>query len=217
MVLLTLIARASDGLLLSGSVQEAEETGRSDMTEYQNKAKQLFRKLGSNAASPSTVDDGEILFHYIVADNVCYMALCEKTFSKRMAFSYLEELREEFSNMHSTQVASAQRPYAFIEFATALQRLKKPYVDSRAHRSGVKKLNDELVDVQRIMVQNIDDVLQRGEHMTSLASKAQELSSQSQIFRKDAAYLNLRSKYAMWAAMALILVVMLLFLRYMVF
>ena len=44
---------------------------------------------------------------------------------------------------------------------TYIQRAKKTYVDNRGRRN-LTNLNTELHDVQRIMVQNIDDVLQRG-------------------------------------------------------
>lgn len=39
-------------------------------------------------------------------------------------------------------------------------------MDSRA-RKNLSNINTELQDVQRIMVQNIDDVLQRGEALNS--------------------------------------------------
>lgn len=42
-----------------------------------------------------------------------------------------------------------------------IQKAKKNYIDSRVRRN-LNSLNNELQDVQRIMVQNIDDVLQRG-------------------------------------------------------
>lgn len=42
-----------------------------------------------------------------------------------------------------------------------MQKAKKSYCDNRARRN-LTHLNTELQDVQRIMVQNIDDVLQRG-------------------------------------------------------
>lgn len=44
---------------------------------------------------------------------------------------------------------------------TYIQKAKKVFTDSRARRN-LSALNTELQDVQRIMVQNIDDVLQRG-------------------------------------------------------
>lgn len=59
------------------------------------------------------------------------------------------------------------RPYSFIEFDTWMQRARKPYVEGgararRAGGSGAEGLGGQLGDVQRIMMQNIDDVLQRG-------------------------------------------------------
>ena len=38
-------------------------------------------------------------------------------------------------------------------------------MDSR-NRRNLSRINDELQDVQRIMMQNIDDVLQRGEQLS---------------------------------------------------
>ena len=48
---------------------------------------------------------------------------------------------------------------------TYMQKAKKSYMDSRARRN-LNQINTELQDVQKIMVQNIDDVLQRGEALS---------------------------------------------------
>ena len=42
-----------------------------------------------------------------------------------------------------------------------IQRVRKQY-DARSVAKNLEKVNAELVDVQRIMVRNIDEVLQRG-------------------------------------------------------
>lgn len=44
---------------------------------------------------------------------------------------------------------------------TYIQKAKRIFSDSRSRRN-LNTLNSQLQDVQRIMVQNIDDVLQRG-------------------------------------------------------
>ena len=51
-----------------------------------------------------------------------------------------------------------------------MQKAKKSYVDSRARRN-ISNINTELQDVQRIMVQNIDDVLKRGEELSGEKGK----------------------------------------------
>lgn len=55
--------------------------------------------------------------------------------------------------------------YVDIISDTFIQKARKNYQDSRTRRN-LNRLNDELQDVQRIMVQNIDDVLQRGEQLS---------------------------------------------------
>ena len=54
-------------------------------------------------------------------------------------------------------------------------------------------MNSELQDVQRIMVQNIDDVLQRGAVLSELENKSQNLTEMSRKYRKDAESLNATS------------------------
>ena len=49
-------------------------------------------------------------------NGVCYLTLTEKSFSKRAAFSFLEELSSEFYREFGTRIATATRPYSFIEF-----------------------------------------------------------------------------------------------------
>lgn len=50
---------------------------------------------------------------------------------------------------------------------TYMQKSRKSYMDSRARRN-LSHINTELQDVQRIMVQNIDDVLMRGETLSGM-------------------------------------------------
>jgi len=214
MVLLTMIARVADGLPLAVSVQEDEQSGRSLM-EYQTQAKQLFRKLSQDPNPPPkcTLEAGNYLFHYMIERSVCYLVLCDQNFSKRLTFSYLEDIQQEFSSQYGGRLDTVSRPYSFIEFDTYMQKARKSYMDSRA-RTNLGHINTELQDVQRIMVQNIDDVLARGEVLSVLDSKASNLSTQAMKYKKDAKYLNLRSSYAKIGAVVVLVVLLLLFLRY---
>ena len=37
-----------------------------------------------------------LLFHYLVRDSLCYLTLTEKSYPKRLAFLYLEEIADAF-------------------------------------------------------------------------------------------------------------------------
>lgn len=101
------------------------------------------------------------IYSYLIENDVCYLVLCEKNYSKRLAYSYLEDIAQEFHSQYGKRVNIVTRPYTFIEFDTYIQKAKKIFTDSRARRN-MTAINSQLHDVQRIMVQNIDDVLQRG-------------------------------------------------------
>jgi len=136
---------------------------------------------------------------YLIDGAVCYLTLCNREYSKRLAFSYLENISQEFQQQYSRQVHTVSRPYSFIEFDTYIQKTKKSFMDSRARRN-LNNIHGELHDVQRIMMENIDDVLQRGAALSDLDNKASGLSMMSQKYRKDARGLNMSGLYAKLAA-----------------
>ncbi|KAJ9598052.1 hypothetical protein L9F63_026841 [Diploptera punctata] len=126
MVLMTMIARIADGLPLAATMQEDEQSGKS-ILEYQNQAKMLFRKLNELSPSRCTIETGPYLFHYLIENEVCYLVLAEKNYSKRLAFSYLEDLAQEFHSQYGKRVNTVTRPYTFIEFDTYIQKAKKVF------------------------------------------------------------------------------------------
>jgi vesicle transport protein SEC22 len=60
--------------------------------------------------------DGGGWDRYIIVRDVVYLVLCDKSYPKKLAYSYLEELSKEFDQCYGSEVASAQRPYQFIKF-----------------------------------------------------------------------------------------------------
>lgn len=211
-----MIARLADALPLTASVHEDShiQSGRS-MVEYQNQAKQLFRRMNTNSPVRGTVETGPYLFHYFIDKDVCYLTMCDQQFSKRTAFSYLEDLSTQFYSEYGTKIHNVARPYSFIEFDTQIQKIKKQYLDSR--KSNLKNINTELQEVHKIMVQNIEDVLQRGDALTSLDSKASNLSSISKKYKSNADKLNRQSTYARIGAIVVLIIILLLVLKFYLF
>lgn len=204
---MTMIARVVDGLPLVGTMQEDEQSGKS-VLEYQNQAKLLFRKLGVHSPPRCSIETGPYLFHYLIENEVCYLVLCDRMYSKRLAFNYLEDLAQEFNQSYGRKVNTVTRPYAFIEFDVYIQKAKKNLTD---RRRNINSINNQLQDVQRIMVQNIDDVLQRGTVLSELDTKTQNLSMLSQKYKKDATYLNRKSMYVKAAAAGIVFIVFILY------
>lgn len=46
--------------------------------------------------------------------------MCDRSYPKKLAFQYLEDLKNEFERVNGSQIETAARPYAFIKFGMVL-------------------------------------------------------------------------------------------------
>lgn len=53
---------------------------------------------------------------YMIADNVVFLVITDKSYPRKLAFSYLDELHKEFQNSYGSQVETVRKPYAFVKF-----------------------------------------------------------------------------------------------------
>ncbi|KAI9786963.1 MAG: SNAP receptor [Geoglossum umbratile] len=188
MVKSTQIARL-DGLMLAASVDD--EQSESELAEIKQQAKMIFRRLNRNSEPQATIESGQYTLHYLIEDSVCFLCICEKSYPRKLAFTYLSDLSKEFTTTYqpSQYLSPSLRPYAFVEFDTFIQRTKKTYQDSRASQN-LDKLNDELRDVTKVMTKNIEDLLYRGDSLERMGEMSGRLREDSKKYRKAAVRIN---------------------------
>ncbi|XP_026453964.1 25.3 kDa vesicle transport protein-like isoform X4 [Papaver somniferum] len=211
MVKLTMIARATDGLPLVEGLDDVRNLQDADV--YKHQAKALFKNLssGQNDASRMSIETGPYVFHYIIEGHVCYLTMCDRSYPKKLAFQYLEDLRNEFERVNGNQIETAARPYAFIKFDTFIQKTKKLYLDTSTQRN-LAKLNDELFEVHQIMTRNVQEVLGVGEKLDQVSEMSSHLTSESGIYADKARDLNRQALIRKWAPVAIVFgIVILLF------
>ncbi|KAF5474656.1 hypothetical protein F2P56_006539 [Juglans regia] len=208
MVKLTMIARVTDGLPLA----EGLDAGRDPQDEfYKQQAKSIFKNFskGQNEPSRMSIETGPYIFHYIIEGRVCYLTMCDRSYPKKLAFQYLEELKNEFQRVNGDQIETAARPYAFIKFDAFIQKTKKLYLDTRTQRN-ISKLNDELYEVQQIMTRNVQEVLGVGEKLDQVSEMSSRLTSESRIYADKARDLNRQALIRKWAPVAIVIAIVLL-------
>jgi vesicle transport protein SEC22 len=148
---------------------------------------------------------------YQISDSVCFLCICDRSYPRKLAFTYLSDLATEFTTTYSSSayLAPTCRPYAFVEFDTFIQRTKKTYQDSRASQN-LDKLNDELRDVTKVMTKNIEDLLYRGDSLERMGEMSGRLREDSKKYRKAAVRINwelLLKQYGPVGALGLIILV----------
>lgn len=160
-----------------------------ELTAQAREANQIFRQLSSTTETHGTVESSPYNYHYCLSDNVCFMTVAEKSFSKSVAFAFLDELQKEFMGQFGHRVANESRPYAYMNFERFLQKTKARFTDPETRRN-LDKLGSELKDVRSIMSSNIQDVLNRGEKLSKAAEDSHRLVEDSRLYKKSATNLN---------------------------
>ncbi|EGG18711.1 hypothetical protein DFA_04207 [Cavenderia fasciculata] len=187
MVLFAMLCRISDGLMLS----ESMDSGPESFDQYKQQAKTIFSKLSRVSEKEMTFETDKYYFAYLIENDVCYLTFCERSYPKKMAFNFLEEIYKEFDTCYGSEVAIAKRPYQFVKFESFITKTKKLYKDSRTQRN-LSDVSYELRDVHRIMSKNIQDIIGRGEKLSDVNQKSEMLLAESVKYEKQT--LDLASK-----------------------
>lgn len=61
---------------------------------------------------------------YLVSGSVIYLVITDRSYPRKLAFAYLDELAKEFDKLYGSKVDSTQRPYAFVGFGKSGNRCK---------------------------------------------------------------------------------------------
>ncbi|KAL1960027.1 hypothetical protein VTO42DRAFT_199 [Malbranchea cinnamomea] len=210
MVKSTQIARL-DGLMLAASVDD--EQAEAELSEIKSQAKIIFRRLNRNSEKQASIESGQYNLHYIIKDDICFLCVADRTYPRKLAFTYLEDLATEFTTTYpaSQYLSPNLRPYAFVEFDTFIQRTKKTYQDARA-TANLDRLNDELRDVTKVMTKNIEDLLYRGDSLERMGEMSGRLREDSRKYRKAAVRINwelLLKQYGPFGAVGFVILILL--------
>jgi hypothetical protein len=131
------------------------------------------------------------------------MCICDSSYPRKLAFSYLDELSKEFQRSYEGKIEGVTRPYAFMGFGpcflayavqaqqadqadTFISKTTRLYKDSRSLTQGaggsaappsqLDQLNENLQDVTRIMTKNMEDLLWRGDSLDRTFQAARRLT-----------------------------------------
>jgi len=218
------VARQSDGLILVETWDDV--TVSRQFQSLKSQAKQILKRLHSAPANCS-IDSENYTFHYLSENGVCYMTLCDRSYPKKLAFSFLSEVRRSFEEelkrefgTHSVDyrslIETIEKPYYFIKFDRIIQRKKGDYKDPRSNRA-LSKLNESLSEVTDIMRKNIDEILTRGDNLDEVSRKAEDLKIHSSQFARSAKILRIQAMLQKYAPLIVGAVVVLLVLYYLLF
>lgn len=163
------------------------------MNEQKKKCKIIISRITPNSEPQATIESGSYNIHYLILNSIIYLTICDKSYPRKLAFSYLLEVSNEFEHSHGREaLSSTARPFGFSSFDSFLGKTKKIYQDQRA-QSNLDRLNNDLADVKKVMTKNIEDLLYRGDSLDKMSDLSSSLRNDSIKYRKKAQRINLEA------------------------
>eukprot|EP00286_Rhodomonas_abbreviata_P015514 CAMPEP_0181331096 /NCGR_PEP_ID=MMETSP1101-20121128/24298_1 /TAXON_ID=46948 /ORGANISM="Rhodomonas abbreviata, Strain Caron Lab Isolate" /LENGTH=189 /DNA_ID=CAMNT_0023440491 /DNA_START=36 /DNA_END=602 /DNA_ORIENTATION=+ len=148
----------------------------------------LLGKIDDKEGKMSYVYDAHV-FHYIVENHIIYMCMCDDMDKRRIPFGFLDDIKGRFK---ATYGERAQTAIAFAmseDFGRTMHKQMDFY--NGAGADSFSQVNTKLDDVKNIMVQNIEQVLERGEKLDLLVDKTEKLQSQAFQFEQSSKELKI--------------------------
>eukprot|EP01080_Neovahlkampfia_damariscottae_P011522 gene11522-4686_t len=208
---LTLISRVSDQTPLA-STMESQDSDLVNLELYKQDRKDIIKRLTPQTPKQLTIEStqGDYNFHVLTENGVSYLTLCSKSFNTSLAYSFLHELKKEFTQLYGHEVDKVERPYAFLTFDKFIKETAKMF--SENERNNLKKLKDDIDDIQNIMKSSIKELVERGNKLEHLNKIGTDILDDSKKFKKKAIWLNkfhcLRIYYPVIIVLAIVFLVL---------
>ena len=166
--------------------------GKSVLAEYTNLGgnfttvtRVLLSKIVlTDATKMSYVYDNHV-FHYHVDGGMIFMCMVEQEVKKRTAFSFLEGMLASWRGRYA---ATEQTATAFAmqqDFSKELARLMKHYNSGGGGGDNISKVQLQIESVKEVMVENIDQLLERGEKIELLVDRTDRLNQTAVKFERS--------------------------------
>jgi len=148
-------------------------------------------------------------FHYSASDGLIFLCMTDEKFPRRIAFAFLEDIRNRFLSEYRNSWKSAM-PFGMND---SFSRVLRPQMRYFSYDPSVDKLTDvqdKLEDTRKVLVENIDRILERGERLELLVDAASGLSDSSFKFSSSSRKLKwamFRNNMYLWIAIVVVVLI----------
>ena len=183
---------------------------------YRAVAIRLLENLNPNDSRTVAQQGNHVFFCLTDPDKISFLVLSESSVPQSTLLSFCEELQRNWRTKYGNSAKSFVGNSKDIEFGPVISNLINTYNSERHQKITLIKKN--LADTENVMVNNLSLAMARGEQLSVMEKKAEDISQSSQAFRREATQVRWRlcfQKY-MWyflgigIALFLILVILLI-------
>lgn len=134
---------------------------------------------------------------------ITYLCMTDEQFSRSLAFAFLEDIQHRFRASYGDRGKTALSMAMNAEFSHVLQR-QMDYFSNNPNADKLRQAGAQVDEVKAIMVNNIEQVLERGDKIDVLVDKTEGLYSNASTFKHQATHLK---RAMMWKNIKLGLII----------
>eukprot|EP01097_Dermamoeba_algensis_P001538 TRINITY_DN1580_c0_g1_i1.p1 TRINITY_DN1580_c0_g1~~TRINITY_DN1580_c0_g1_i1.p1 ORF type:complete len:215 (-),score=55.12 TRINITY_DN1580_c0_g1_i1:223-867(-) len=150
----------------SPSVVFAETS--SSVKELPGVAKRVLETIDFSLETKKSYSYQGFTYNSMVASGVCYLAVSDDKFQRRISFAFLTRIQDEYNKNHSKK-GNASEYKKFMES-------EKNFFSTNPEADKLGALQNQVDEVKNIMLENIDKTLQRGAKLEDIDKKAEDLN-----------------------------------------
>ncbi|KAJ3554006.1 hypothetical protein NM688_g3323 [Phlebia brevispora] len=171
-------------LVAQGSTILAEHQGGA--RDFSQATQTILSKIPPNNSKLTYVWE-QYLFHYISEGGYIYLVMADDSAGRRMPFTFLAELQQKFISTAQPSTSQSDQPAYSLQgtFGPVIAELMNTY-NTSPPTDELTRAQAELAQVKDIMVQNVEQILSRGERIELLVDKTDNMASQATAFRRGA-------------------------------
>lgn len=147
----------------------------------------LLGKITDKDQKMSYVYD-QYVFHYVVENHITYLCMCDDVNKRRVPFTFLDEVKAKFQGMYGDKAQTAIAYAMNNEFGAILKTIMERF--NGAEGDTFSAIHSKIDDVKNVMVQNIDNIMERGEKLELLVDKTDKLQQSAFKFERSSKQLK---------------------------
>ncbi|CAD5334677.1 unnamed protein product [Arabidopsis thaliana] len=170
MVKLTIVGRVEDGLPLAQDQTYVNQEDNTSFLLYKQQAEFLLKQVSKDSLlhPKMTILLDHHSFHFLVEKKICYIALSDSSYPRKLLFNYLQDLNKELDKLdEKALIQKISKPYSFIRFGKIIGRIRKQYIDTRT-QANLSKLNALRKQELDVVTEHLNDIIQRQQILETL-------------------------------------------------
>jgi len=137
-----------------------------------------------------TVTADAYTFNYLVHSGYTFLVVADEAYGRQIPFAFLERLRDAFLEKFADRARTAPENSLNSAFGPTIKRQMEYCRDHPDEISKMVSVQRKVDEVKGIMMQNVEQVLVRGERLDVLVDRTDDLRDQAAKFQRQGTQLR---------------------------